>query len=85
MNESTIQKAAGATAATDPRPWGRIEIRCLAIVCIAPMAAAQASCPGIHVKILGIRNGTGAVACELFELATGFPAYHPTEDSRAAC
>lgn len=36
-------------------------------------AFAQASCPGIHVKILNIRNNTGTVACALFESAEGFP------------
>jgi uncharacterized protein (DUF2141 family) len=34
---------------------------------------AQAPCPGIHVKILGIRNSVGAVACALFESPEGFP------------
>jgi uncharacterized protein (DUF2141 family) len=34
---------------------------------------AQPSCPGIHVKILNIRNSTGAVACALFESPAGFP------------
>lgn len=34
---------------------------------------AQSPCPGIHVKILGIRNNTGAVACALFEAPEGFP------------
>jgi len=29
--------------------------------------------PGIHVKILHIRNSTGTVACALFESPTGFP------------
>lgn len=36
-------------------------------------AAAQAQCPGIHVKILNIRNSLGTVACALFESAAGFP------------
>ena len=35
---------------------------------------AQTSCPGIHVKILGIRNSTGTVACALFESPAGFPS-----------
>jgi uncharacterized protein (DUF2141 family) len=34
---------------------------------------AQSSCPGIHVKILDIRNSAGAVACALFETPEGFP------------
>ena len=36
-------------------------------------AAAQAPCPGIHVKVLNIRNSTGTVACALFKSAAGFP------------
>jgi len=36
-------------------------------------AFAQASCPGIHVNILNIKNSTGAVACALFESSDGFP------------
>ncbi len=34
---------------------------------------AQSPCPGIHVKILNIRNSIGAVACALFESPDGFP------------
>jgi len=37
------------------------------------VALAQSPCPGIHVKILDIRNSTGAVACALFESTEGFP------------
>ena len=37
------------------------------------IAVAQSPCPGIHVKILNIRNSTGAVACALFESSVGFP------------
>ncbi|MBE0622978.1 MAG: DUF2141 domain-containing protein [Burkholderiales bacterium] len=36
-------------------------------------AVAQSPCPGIHVKILNIRNSTGTVACALFESPKGFP------------
>ncbi|MFC5497272.1 DUF2141 domain-containing protein [Caenimonas terrae] len=35
------------------------------------LTAAQ--CPGIHVKILNIRNSTGTVACALFDSPAGFP------------
>jgi uncharacterized protein (DUF2141 family) len=34
---------------------------------------AQSPCPGIHVKILNIRNSTETVACALFESPEGFP------------
>jgi len=45
------------------------------LVCahLPALALAQASCPGIHVKILNIRNSTGTVACALFESPVGFP------------
>lgn len=48
---------------------------CAALVSANPTAIvlAQSSCPGIHVKILSIRNSTGAVACALFESPAGFP------------
>lgn len=38
------------------------------------VAVAESPCPGIHVKILNIRNSTGAVACALFESSVGFPS-----------
>ena len=52
--------------------------RCLALfatlmLASAPMASAQSSCPGIHVKVLNIKNSAGTVACALFESPTGFP------------
>jgi uncharacterized protein (DUF2141 family) len=37
------------------------------------ISLGQSPCPGIHVKILNIRNSTGAVACALFESPDGFP------------
>jgi uncharacterized protein (DUF2141 family) len=38
------------------------------------LALSQLPCPGIHVKILNIRNSNGPVACALFESPDGFPA-----------
>ena len=38
-----------------------------------PTFAAESSCPGIHVKILNIRNSTGTVDCALFDSPDGFP------------
>ena len=35
--------------------------------------AQSSSCPGIHVKILNIRNSTGTVDCALFDSPEGFP------------
>jgi len=38
------------------------------------VAFAETPCPGIHVKILDIRNSTGTIACALFESPAGFPS-----------
>ncbi len=35
--------------------------------------AQSSSCPGIHVKVLNIRNSTGTVDCALFDSPVGFP------------
>jgi len=45
----------------------------LALAGLPAAAFAEPSCPGIHVKILNIRNSTGTVACALFESRDGFP------------
>lgn len=45
----------------------------LAAANLAGAAFAQSPCPGIHVKILDIRNSTGTIDCALFESAKGFP------------
>jgi uncharacterized protein (DUF2141 family) len=56
-----------------------MRVRCLAwfvvpvLANLPALAFAQASCPGMHVKILNIRNSTGTVACALFESPDGFP------------
>jgi uncharacterized protein (DUF2141 family) len=44
-----------------------------ASVILPALAFSQSNCPGIHVKILNIRNSTGTVACALFESSEGFP------------
>lgn len=44
-----------------------------ALVCALLPVFTAAQCPGIHVKILHIRNSTGTVACALFDSAEGFP------------
>lgn len=56
-----------------------MKVRCVAL-CAALMFAnlpaitfAESPCPGIHVRILDIRNSTGGVACALFESSVGFP------------
>ena len=45
----------------------------LVFVNLPLIAFAQSSCPGIHVKILNIRNNAGGVACALFKSPEGFP------------
>jgi uncharacterized protein (DUF2141 family) len=54
-------------------------VRCVALFAVLvfanlpAVAFAQSSCPGIHVKILNIRNSTGTVDCALFDSPVGFP------------
>ena len=62
----------------DPEIRVLMSVRCVAwfavLMCVNPPAAfAQSPCPGIHVKILNIRNSIGTVACALFESSVGFP------------
>ncbi len=50
----------------------------LAAVSILAAAAgvggtARATCPGIHVRVLNIRNSLGTVDCALFDSPSGFP------------
>ena len=60
-----------------PRPISILQsARVAALILIAlagTVGSAQASQPGLHVEILGIRNSIGAVACALFEGPGGFP------------
>ena len=79
MNEPTNRKP--ALASTSRRPVTRVPrgVRCVvlfAVLVFAHLPAitfAQSSCPGIHVKILGIRNSARTVACALFKGPDGFP------------
>ncbi len=43
------------------------------ILPVITFAQPSSSCPGIHVKILDIRNSTGTIACALFDSTIGFP------------
>ncbi len=45
----------------------------LMVVNLSAAVSAQSPCPGIHVKVLNIKNSTGTVACALFESPAGFP------------
>jgi uncharacterized protein (DUF2141 family) len=57
-----------------------MKVRCIALCAVLmfanppAIAFAESACPGIHVKILNIRNSTGGVACALFESSVGFPS-----------
>ena len=79
MSESTNRKP--ALASTLRRLVTRVPmgVRCVALFAVLVFAHlpaitfAQSSCPGIHVKILDIRNSAGTVACALFKGPDGFP------------
>jgi len=79
MNESTIRKSVVASTVKEPAVGSLIGVRCVAwfaVLMFANLPAvtfAQSPCPGIHVKILNIKNSTGTVACALFESQVGFP------------
>lgn len=54
---------------------GLLGVAWIVMLVSAPrLACATPQCPGIHVKILDIRNSKGNVACALFEAPAGFPA-----------
>lgn len=75
MNESTNCKSRGLHGQGIGDIMG---VRCvtffaaLVLADLSTVAFAQSACPGIHVKILAIRNSTGSVACALFESPAGF-------------
>jgi uncharacterized protein (DUF2141 family) len=78
MNESVTWKSLVAWVGRRPRVCISMGVACIG--CFALIltnfsdALGQSSCPGIHVKILDIRNSTGTVACALFESPDGFPS-----------
>jgi uncharacterized protein (DUF2141 family) len=65
--------AASAVWPGAARRWAYVALGTAVLANPAALVFAQSPCPGIHVKILGIRNSTGAVACALFESPAGFP------------
>ncbi len=79
INKPTIRKSALASTVRHPVTRAPMAVRCAALVTVlmfanlSAAAFAQSPCPGIHVKILNIRNSTGTVACALFESPAGFP------------
>jgi len=79
MSESAHRKSALPSMAKNPVTRVAMGVRGVALCAVLVFANlpaivfAQSSCLGIHVKILDIRNSTGAVACALFESPVGFP------------
>jgi len=80
MNESINWKSAVAFMVKDPGKGVLMRVRCVLLFAalvfanLPAVASAQSSpCPGIHVKVLNIRNSSGTVACALFESPVGFP------------
>ena len=75
MSEPTHRKSVLASSAKHPASRVPRGVRCAALVLasLPAIVLAQSACPGIHVRILNIRNSTGAVACALFETPKGFP------------
>lgn len=78
-SDLTARKSASSAMVRHPVARAPIGTRHVAM-CIALVFAhlpattlADSSCPGIHVKILDIKNSAGAVACALFEAPEGFP------------
>ena len=80
MNESIDRKSAVVSTVKDPKKGAPMGVRCIALFAVLVFAnltavafAQSSSCPGIHVKVLNIRNSTGTVDCALFESPGGFP------------
>ena len=79
MNELINWKSAVATTVKHPEMGLPMGVRCVALFAVLVLANlpavafAQSPCPGIHVKILNIRNSTGTVDCALFDSPVGFP------------
>lgn len=79
MNDSSIRKSVATSAALEPQMRVPPRVRGIALCAVlvftnhAAVAFAELPCPGIHVKVLDIRNSTGTVACALFESPVGFP------------
>ena len=78
MNESIHRKSAMAFKFKNTKTglpmgvwWAGLFV--VLLINLTTVAFAQSSCPGIHVKVLNIRNSTGTVDCALFDSPAGFP------------
>jgi uncharacterized protein (DUF2141 family) len=79
MNESTHWKPARTFTFKDTKMSLPMGVRCVVLFAVlvfanlpATVFAQSSSCPGIHVKVLNIRNSTGTVDCALFDSPDGF-------------
>jgi uncharacterized protein (DUF2141 family) len=79
MNKSIDWKSVVAFTVKDLKKGVLMRVRfaqlfaALVFANLPAVAFAQSSCPGIHIKILNIRNSTGTIGCALFESPDGFP------------
>jgi uncharacterized protein (DUF2141 family) len=78
MNESVHRKFGMAFNFKNTKTGFPMGVRWAALflvlfINLTTVASAQSSCPGIHVKVLNIRNSTGTVDCALFDSPAGFP------------
>lgn len=79
MSSSTLRKAAKLCIAKGLPKRIPLQFQLVAwfaalmLATLPPYALALSPCPGIHVKILNIKNSSGTVACALFEAPDGFP------------
>ena len=74
MSQSGNRKSMAGAARAKPATKLRHAARCAGLLlALLPALAVPQSCPGIHVRVLDIRNSTGTVACALFEGPQGFP------------
>jgi uncharacterized protein (DUF2141 family) len=79
MNKSIDWKSVGAFTVKDLKNGVLMRVRfallfaALVFANFPAVAFSQSSCPGIHIKILNIRNSTGTIGCALFESPDGFP------------
>ena len=80
MNESIHLKSPVAFTFKDTKMGLPMRVRHVALFVVLVFTnltgvafGQSSSCPGIHVKVLDIRNSTGTVDCALFDSPVGFP------------
>ena len=80
MNESIHWESAVPFSIKNPGKRALIGVWCILLFAVLVFAshpeagfAQPSSCPGIHVKVLNIKNSKGTVACALFDSPDGFP------------